>query len=69
MVDMKVRLLALVPAVILVLLGLVWILQGVGLLKGSVMTGQTRWEVIGFVVLIVGLILGWFGLSGSRRHA
>lgn len=66
---MKLRLLALIPAVILILLGLVWVLQGVGLLKGSFMTGQTMWEVIGFVVLVVGLAIGWFGLSGTRRHA
>ena len=40
---------------LLVLVGAVWVLQGVGLLGGSFMTGQTLWLVIGAVVAIVGL--------------
>jgi hypothetical protein len=69
MIDMKPRLLLLIPAAIMVLLGLVWVLQGVGLLKGGFMTGQTTWEVIGFMAPLVGLALGWLGLAGSRRSA
>jgi hypothetical protein len=65
--GMVIRRLALIPAVILVLAGLVWILQGIGVIKGSFMTGSQTWEVIGFVVLIVGLIIGRFGLSRRRR--
>lgn len=66
---MSIRRLALIPAIILVLVGILWILQGMGLLKGSVMTGQTQWEGIGFVVLIVGLVLGWFGLRRKQGTA
>jgi hypothetical protein len=65
----SIRRLALVPAVILVLVGAVWILQGMGLLKGSVMTGERQWEAIGFVVLVVGLLVGWFALRRRRRQA
>lgn len=65
---MNIRRLALVPAVVLILVGLVWILQGLGVLKGSVMTGERQWEAIGFVVAVIGLAVGWFGLRGSARR-
>jgi drug/metabolite transporter (DMT)-like permease len=39
---------------VLVLVGVVWLLQGVGLLQGSVMTGQTLWVVVGAVALVLG---------------
>jgi hypothetical protein len=35
--------------------GGVWIAQGSGKLKGSFMTGESRWTVIGVIVLAVGL--------------
>jgi hypothetical protein len=38
----------------LILLGLVWILQGSGMLAGSVMTGQSQWLYTGIVVAIIG---------------
>ncbi len=39
---------------ILALVGAVWLLQGIGLLQGSVMTGQTLWVIVGAVALILG---------------
>ncbi len=45
--------------------GLVWIMQGVGVLPGSFMTGQTVWAVIGSLALIVGLVLLWMGRRRS----
>jgi len=50
--------------VLLVLVGLVWTFQGLGVLGGSVMSGVTLWAVIGPVVAVAGLALA---LSG-RRH-
>ena len=48
---------------ILVLIGAVWTLQGLNLLGGSFMTGQTQWLVIGAVCAIVGVaLLGWANL-------
>ncbi len=52
---MRYALLAL--GVIMVLIGGVWILQGVGALGGSVMTGQSMWAIIGTIVGIVGLVV------------
>ena len=43
--------------IILFALGLVWLFQGVGVLGGSFMTGQTRWAGIGAVTALVGLRL------------
>ena len=37
-----------------VLMGGVWFLQGMNVLPGSFMTGQTKWAVYGGVLLLVG---------------
>lgn len=52
--------------VLLALLGLVWIGQGVGLIKGSFMTGSGFWAVMGVLALGLGAILAWFGLRRRR---
>ena len=45
---------------LLVLIGAIWALQGLNLVGGSFMTGQTQWLVIGILAAIVGLgLLGW----------
>jgi len=46
-----------------VLLGIVWVLQGVNILPGSVMTGHMEWAYRGAGLAVVGVILIWF----SRR--
>ncbi|WP_243077191.1 hypothetical protein [Microbacterium sp. SS28] len=56
-----------VPGVILVLVGLVWTLQGVGVLGGSAMSGSTLWAIIGPIVLIVGVVLIAVGIARRRR--
>ena len=52
----------LVGGVLLIAVGLVWTLQGVGILGGSVMSGSTMWAVIGPIVAVVGvyLIVRWW---------
>lgn len=57
------RLGSLVLGVIGLLVGAVWILQGVGVLPGSFMTGQRLWLVIGIVVVAIGLALTYRGLQ------
>ena len=51
---------------LLALVGLVWLLQGIGILQGSVMTDQTQWAVIGAVVIVVGVGLL---IYNNRRQA
>jgi hypothetical protein len=46
-------------AVLLDLTGIVWILQGIGVLPGSFMTGQIVWAAIGAVLLFVSGLLLW----------
>lgn len=40
-----------------VAVGCVWILQGVGVLPGSFMTGHIRWAIYGGVLAIVGIVV------------
>ena len=41
---------------LLVLVGIVWILQGINVLPGSFMTGQMKWAYYGAIALIAGCI-------------
>jgi hypothetical protein len=42
---------------LLMLFGGVWFLQGVNVLLGSFMSGQTRWAVIGGLAVVAGIAL------------
>ncbi|PBB18434.1 hypothetical protein [Mesorhizobium sp. WSM4313] len=54
------RLIRFVLALIVLGLGALWSLQGLGLVKGSFMTGQTQWLYIGLVTMLVGVVgLRW----------
>lgn len=56
--------------VLLVLFGVVFALQGDGMIGGSVMSGNTFWIYAGSGVAIVGLILAFLGFSfGSKSRA
>ena len=52
--------------VLCLLAGGVWILQGINILPGSFMTGQTKWAIYGALVLVVGIGLL---ISANRRRA
>ena len=43
--------------ILLVLTGVVWFFQGIGVLPGSFMTGQDFWAVAGFLAVISGIVL------------
>jgi hypothetical protein len=45
-----------IVGVLLVLLGSVWILQGMNVLLGSPMSGQMRWAVRGGILVIAGIV-------------
>ena len=47
---------------LLTLAGVIFTLQGVGVLGGSVMSGVTFWAVAGPVIALAGLILAVIGL-------
>lgn len=41
----------------LVIIGVVWIGQGIGVIGGSFMTGEAVWAVIGAIALLFGVVL------------
>ena len=49
--------------VLLVLVGLIWTLQGLGYIAGSVMTGVTLWAIVGPIVAVLGIWL----VAGALR--
>jgi len=51
---------------LLALLGVLWTLQGLGLVGGSFMTGSRVWVVIGLVALAAGGALVIRSLRGGR---
>jgi hypothetical protein len=57
----------LVPGVVVALAGLLFTLQGVGVIAGSAMSNTTFWSVAGPVIIVVGLILAGLGLRGRAR--
>jgi hypothetical protein len=48
--------------VIALILGGVWVGQGMNLIPGSFMTGSRMWLSIGFIVAVIGIILIVLGL-------
>jgi hypothetical protein len=55
--------------IVAIVSGAVWTLQGLGYVRGSVMTGEPVWAVIGPIVAVVGLILVAVALRRRRRRA
>ncbi len=53
---------------LMVVVGGTWLLQGVGILPGSFMTGQIFWAVVGTLVLVVGVGLVYVGVRASTRQ-
>lgn len=46
-----------VVGIIISVPGLIWLLQGAGILSGSVMTGSEFWEIVGAITFIMGLVI------------
>ena len=42
---------------LLVVVGLIWFLQCIGVLPGSFMTGQIRWAVYGGIAVVAGIAI------------
>jgi len=58
------RALITIIGILLVILGTVWVLQGVNVLPGSFMTGDVRWAIYGAIAVVGGIIL----IAASRRR-
>ena len=57
--------------IVLALAGIVWALQGAGILPGSMMSGQSFWLGAGIVALIagIGLFVAGLRLGAPRSRA
>ncbi|MDR6904418.1 putative membrane protein [Agromyces sp. 3263] len=51
-----------IVGVVVALLGLLFTLQGLGVVGGSAMSGSTLWAVLGPIIAIVGIVLVVLGL-------
>jgi hypothetical protein len=60
------RVVWLIIGIIAVLVGIVWTLQGLNVLRGSGMSGHSVFTVIGLVVGVIGLALIAFGVQRRR---
>ena len=52
---------------VLAILGLLFTLQGAGVISGSLMSGSTFWAVAGPIIIVVGLIMATVGVRGRVR--
>jgi hypothetical protein len=61
------RIILRVVGVLMMLMGVIWFLQGINILPGSFMTGQIQWAVYGSGTALVGLVL--IVIANRRRPA
>jgi hypothetical protein len=57
-----------IVGVLLVLLGSVWVLQGINVLPGSFMSGQSQWAIRGGILVFAG-IAGLVWANRKRKGA
>ena len=57
------RTLLIVVGLVLMFSGAIWFLQGINVLPGSFMTGQTQWAVYGGIAFVLGV----FAVYRARR--
>ena len=53
--------------VLLAFVGAVWFLQGVNVLPGSFMTGQTKWAIYGGIAFVAGVVA--FVVANRKKAA
>ena len=51
------RIVGVVVGLLLIVVGVVWILQGINVLPGSFMSGRPGYALLGLVVAVVGLVI------------
>jgi hypothetical protein len=56
-----------IAGVVVALAGLVFTLQGAGVINGSAMSGSTFWAIAGPVIIVVGLAVAAVGIRGRVR--
>jgi hypothetical protein len=56
-----------IAGVVVALVGLLFTLQGAGVIKGSAMSGSAFWAIAGPVIIIAGLAVAGVGIRGRVR--
>jgi hypothetical protein len=56
-----------VVAVVLILFGIIWFLQGINILPGSFMSGQIKWAMNGCIAAAAGIIVLVFNSRRASR--
>ncbi len=56
------RFLWIVVGLVAIAAGVVWTLQGLDVLGGSAMSGETTWAIVGPIVAVVGMLVFLFGI-------
>lgn len=59
------RIVLIAVGVLLILAGLIWMLQGLGTIDGSAMSGKTQWALSGSIVALIG---AGVIVAGIRMH-
>jgi hypothetical protein len=57
----------LIGGIVLVLVGVFWMLQGLNVVQGQLMSGQTTFFVVGVVVALVGAWFLWSVRAGRGK--
>ncbi len=53
--------------ILLMLLGLVWLLQGLNVLPGSFMTGSAFWGLVGALAFTLGALIVYSAVANRNR--
>jgi hypothetical protein len=61
-----VKTLTITVGVVMVLSGALFTFQGLGLIKGSSMTGVQMWAILGPIIAGLGVALAYVGLASAR---
>lgn len=59
----------LILGAIALIVGIIWTLQGLNIIGGSVMSGDTTFAIVGPIIGIVGLVLVFIGVRQGRATA
>jgi hypothetical protein len=58
-----------VVRVLAILVGVVFFFQGIGVLKGSSMTGESFWLWVGVILVVAGALAVFQGSRSGRRRS
>ena len=63
------RYVLMIIGVLAVLFGIVWTLQGLGILNSGPMANETIWAIIGPILAVIGMLVFLFGARRGRSES